>query len=156
MLWLLVLAIGGLISLLLYLFKWRPYRKIVSFRGRLLSRVNSARQKRQLTPLGRTRSLSKVAARHSKSMARRKHCDHHGFDKRFALIKRKTGLSYIAENCYMFPARRYDAHIAKGLVRGWLKSPGHRANLLNPEFRRTGIGITVRKGYVYATQIFAN
>ena len=156
MLWLLILAITGLILLLLYLFKWRPYRKIVSFRGRLLSRVNFARRRRQLTPLGRTRFLDKVATGHSKSMARRKHCDHHGFNKRSALIKGETGLSYIAENCYMFPARRYDAHVAKKLVEGWLKSPGHRANLVNPEFRRTGIGIIVRKGYVYATQIFTN
>ncbi|MBA7506884.1 hypothetical protein ES706_05599 [subsurface metagenome] len=156
MLWLLILAVSGLISLALYLFKWRPYRKIVSFRGRLLNRVNLARRKRQLRSLGRTRFLDKVAARHSKSMARRKHCDHHGFNTRSALIKRKAGLSYIAENCYMFPASRYDSHVAKKLVAGWLKSPGHRANLLNPEFRRTGIGIIVRKGYVYATQIFTD
>ena len=156
MVWLLILVISGLILLALYLFKWRPYRKIVSFRGRLLSSVNSTRRKRQIRPLGRTRFLDKVAAGHSKSMARRKHCDHLGFNKRFALIKQKTGLSYTAENCYMFPASRYNVHVAKKLVGGWLRSPGHRANLLNPEFRRTGIGITVRKGYVYATQIFTN
>ena len=156
MLWLLILAISGLISLVLYLFKWRPYRKIVSFRGRLLSNVNSARRKKELVPLGRTRFLDKVAAGHSKSMARRKHCDHHGFDGRYTQIKQKTGLSYIAENAYMFPARRYDARVAKELVRGWLRSPGHRNNLLNPEFKRTGIGINVRKDYVYATQIFTD
>lgn len=156
MLWLALLIIGGLISLTLYLFKWRPYRKIVSFRGRLLNRVNSVRRKRQLKPLGRTRFLDKVAARHSRSMARRKHCDHHGFEGRSELIKTKTGLSYVAENCYMFPARRYNARISGRLVAGWLRSPGHRANLLNPEFRRIGIGIAVRKGYVYATQIFTN
>ncbi len=156
MLWLSLLIIGGLISLALYLFKWRPYRKIVSVRGRLLSQVNSARRKSQLRPLGRTRFLDKVAAIHSRSMARRKHCDHHGFEKRAEPIKTKTGLSYIAENCYMFPARRYNARVAGRLVAGWLRSPGHRANLLNPEFRRIGIGIAVRKGYVYATQLFTN
>ena len=156
MLWLLISIIGGMIWLAVYFFKWRPYRKIISFRGRLLNRVNSARRRRQLSPLGRTRFLSTVAVRHSKSMARRKHCDHNGFEKRSALIKGKTELSYIAENCYMFPAKRYDAHVAKELVKGWLESPGHRTNLLNPKFKRTGIGIVVRKGYVYATQLFTD
>lgn len=151
---LVLLAAGSLILVSLYLFKWRRYRKIVSFKGRLLSQVNYARRKRGLSPLGRTKLLDKVAAGHSKSMARRKHCDHHGFERRSAFIERKTGLSYIAENCYMFPAKRYDPHVAKGLVEGWLKSPGHRANLLNPKFKRIGIGIIVRKGHVYATQIF--
>jgi uncharacterized protein YkwD len=89
-------------------------------------------------------------------MARRKQCDHHGFDGRAALVQKKMGLSYVAENCYMFPARKYNSYVAKELVRGWLKSSGHRHNLLNPDFSRTGIGIVVRKGYVYATQIFTD
>lgn len=166
--WYLILTIIGITSLVVYLLTQRPpwkkrrvkrrgkRRGKVLFSGRLLSRVNSARRKRGLKPLGRTRLLGKVAAEHAKSMARRKHCDHHGFNKRYALIKRRARLYNIAENCYMFPARKYDSHVAKKLVEGWLKSPGHRANLLNPEFRRTGIGIAVRKGYVYATQIFTD
>ena len=157
LLWYLVPAVAcGVVVLVLYLLKWRRYRKIVSFKGRLLSQVNSARRRRKLGALGRTKLLDRVAAGHSKSMAKRKHCDHHGFEKRAALIKRKTGLSYIAENCYMFPVSRYDAYVAKKLVEGWLKSAGHRANLLNPKFKRTGIGIIVRRGHVYATQIFTD
>ena len=144
------------VMLLFYLFRWWPNRRIVSFRGRLLDHVNYTRRKRKLSSLGRTNLLDKVAAEHSKSMAKHRHCDHHGFDKRAALIERKSGLSYIAENCYMFPSGTYNTHIAKELVEGWLQSPGHRANLLNPDFRRTGIGIIVKKGYVYATQIFTD
>jgi uncharacterized protein YkwD len=41
-------------------------------------------------------------------------------------------------------------------VDGWLKSPGHRRNLLNPNFRLTGIGVArARDGTWYAAQIFA-
>ena len=156
MVFLILAAVGVLILLPLYLFKWRRYRKIVSFKGRLLSRVNHVRRKRGLSPLGRTKLLDRIAAGHSKSMAKRKHCDHHGFESRSAFITRKTGLSYVAENCYMFPAKNYDAHIAKKLVQGWLKSPGHRTNLLNANLKRIGIGIITRRGYVYATQIFTN
>ena len=39
--------------------------------------------------------------------------------------------------------------------RGWMKSPGHRANLMNPRYTKIGIGIVAKGGYVYATQIFA-
>ena len=155
--WIIILAaISGLILLPLYLFRWLPNRRITNFKGRLLGQVNHARQRKRLKPLGRTKLLGKVAAGHSKSMARRKHCDHHGFEKRARLIEKKTGLSRIAENCYMFPASRYDVHVAKRLVEGWLRSPGHRANLLSPGFRRTGISIVVRRGYVYATQLFTD
>ena len=117
-LWLSFVVIGGIISLGVYLLKWRPYRKIVSFRGRLLNNVNLARRERGLRSLGRTRLLDKVAAGHSRSMARRKHCDHHGFEKRLTLVKQKTGLSYVAENCYMFPASRYNSRVAQRLVEG--------------------------------------
>lgn len=27
------------------------------------------------------------------------------------------------------------------LVTGWMNSPGHRANILNPEFREIGVGV---------------
>jgi uncharacterized protein YkwD len=89
-------------------------------------------------------------------MPNRRQCDHHGFDKRAAVVQKKTGLSYVGENCYMFPARNYNSHVAAELVKGWLKSPGHRVNILNNKYQRTGIGIIVSKGYVYATQLFTN
>jgi len=36
-------------------------------------------------------------------------------------------------------------HLAtpKGIVRGWMNSPGHRANILRGTFREIGIGIVV-------------
>ncbi len=154
--WILAIIIFIVISLPLYLFKWRKYRRIVSFSGRLLGQVNLTRKRKRLQPLGRVIFLDKVAVRHSKSMARQKSCDHHGFSERVSLIKSKMGLSYVGENCYMFPARKYSARVARELLHGWLRSSGHRANLLNPSYKRTGIGIIVRKSYVYATQIFTD
>lgn len=43
---------------------------------------------------------------------------------------------------------------AKIAVKGWLDSPGHRANILSPEFDRSGIGVAINGGYTYATQVF--
>ena len=47
--------------------------------------------------------------------------------------------------------------IARTFVRMWMKSPGHRMNLLTGSFRHTGIGVTFGSGNrVYATQLFTN
>jgi hypothetical protein len=52
---------------------------------------------------------------------------------------------------------------ARALVQGWIDSPGHRANILNPEVREIGVAL-VRDGglssgrpfaYHYAVQLFA-
>jgi uncharacterized protein YkwD len=47
--------------------------------------------------------------------------------------------------------------LAKELVDIWMKSPGHRANILNAEFNYLGCGAFFDKNnYVYATQAFAD
>ena len=154
--WIILIIVGLIISSFIYTIKWRKNRNIFTFRGRLLSQINLVRERKYLKPLGRVKLLDNIAYSHSKSMAYRKLCDHQGFERRALIIKEQTGLTYVGENCYMFPARKYNSRVATELVRGWLKSPGHRANILSGQYKRTGIGITVRKGYVYATQLFTD
>lgn len=47
---------------------------------------------------------------------------------------------------------------AEAIVRAWLTSPPHRANLLRPGFRRVGVGAVVGTfaGYGGATVVTAN
>ena len=41
------------------------------------------------------------------------------------------------------------------VVDEWMASPGHRANILTPDFRRTGVGAAIGKhGSIYVTQLF--
>ena len=35
-----------------------------------------------------------------------------------------------------------------------MNSPGHRKNILSPDFTMSGIGVAVRGGHAYATQVF--
>jgi uncharacterized protein YkwD len=78
------------------------------------------------------------------------------------------GLS-VAENAVMMRVQRAagapgrdDTYLsyAAFLLRGWMNSPGHRANLLNPAFRLTGCAARLGHGIlssdlrVYATQVF--
>jgi len=37
---------------------------------------------------------------------------------------------------------------------GWMKSPGHRANILNPRYSESGIGVALVGDQAYATQVF--
>jgi len=61
--------------------------------------------------------------------------------------------TYIAENIGKMPAGRVagignvksERDVAKAMMRIWMKSAGHRKNILNPAFTKIGIGITCKK-----------
>ncbi len=59
-----------------------------------------------------------------------------------------------AENIYKFSTRHDHKKLAKNLVDGWMKSPGHRANILNGQLRYIGVGVAQSGDYIYATQNF--
>jgi uncharacterized protein YkwD len=48
----------------------------------------------------------------------------------------------------------YGTGTPEELVALWMASPGHRANLLTPEFTHLGVGATVVGGRVYGVQVF--
>jgi len=60
----------------------------------------------------------------------------------------------LGENIGWTSREKEDEAIARDLVRRWMLSPGHRANILNPRFRDLGIGVTKTGGRTYAVQIF--
>ena len=39
-------------------------------------------------------------------------------------------------------------------VQGWMNSPGHRRNILTPEYDEAGMGVVIVNGYVISTQVF--
>lgn len=45
---------------------------------------------------------------------------------------------------------------AEAVVASWMTSPGHRANILNPEFKEIGVGVTRSQGEfgIYWVQVF--
>ena len=48
-----------------------------------------------------------------------------------------------------------EAELARQTVRGWMDSPGHRENILNPQYDRIGIGVEISSDeQVLATQNF--
>jgi uncharacterized protein YkwD len=66
--------------------------------------------------------------------------------------------SLISENiAYAFSSRGFETEdLATQFVEGWEKSPGHRANMLDPDVTQTGAAVarSEKTGYYFAVQMF--
>ena len=119
--------------------------------------TNRARRRHGLGPLRRYLALESAAQKHSNWMARHKRYSHkgrRGSNPHERMKAESFGGPTTGENIYRFPARRDQKKLAKSLVDGWMNSPGHKANILHPEFRYLGVGLARSGGNVYATQNF--
>ena len=118
-------------------------------RGAALCLVNRERAANGAGPLRLNEDLDKAAQEHSESMAAGGYFEHtapggDGFLQRLqaAGYLTSTHLLYnVGENIAWGSLQ--DATPAS-VVAAWMASPGHRANMLNPEFRDIGIGIVPR------------
>lgn len=116
----------------------------------ILKLVNQHRRKKGLGPMSWNQAMSDVAHQHSSNMARKKTAfGHNGFEQRVKKISAKTGgLKGWAENV------AHGQISASEVMKGWLKSPGHRKNI-EGKYNLIGIGIeSSRNGDLYFTQIF--
>jgi uncharacterized protein YkwD len=101
----------------------------------LLQEINRTRLRLGAAPLRPDARLDAIAARQNDFMARQGRMSHDGFDERFAL----SGSDHCVENlAWNYPN-------AESTVQGWLNSPQHRTNLLDPEI--THAGTALGRGY---------
>uniref|UniRef100_UPI001FA8CEA1 CAP domain-containing protein n=1 Tax=Clostridium peptidivorans TaxID=100174 RepID=UPI001FA8CEA1 len=109
--------------------------------------TNIERSKQGLKPLTLNAELSKVARIKSKDMVDKKYFDHNSptYGSPFDMMK-SFGISYRAagENI------AYGQRTPEEVVKGWMNSPGHRANILNGNFTEIGVGFYNN----YWTQMF--
>jgi uncharacterized protein YkwD len=110
-----------------------------------LCQLNRTRAHHGLRRLRLNKKLSKAARRHARDMARRNYFSHDTLGGGSFLDRiRRTG--------YLRGAHRWivGENLAWGskgysrpqvIMRMWMKSPGHRANILNGSFREIGIGV---------------
>jgi uncharacterized protein YkwD/uncharacterized membrane protein required for colicin V production len=121
--------------------------------ARMLDLVNAERAKAGLKQLVRDPELEKVARGHSVDMLQRGYFAHATPENISPFDRMKEGgvtFMTAGENLALAPTINL-AH------QGLMDSPGHRANILNPEFGRVGIGVARAdgRGSMY-TQNFAN
>jgi uncharacterized protein YkwD len=160
----------------------RPQPKIVvpDLEKKIHYLINKERRKQGLSSLSWDDDLSRIAKQHSRDMAKRNYFAHnspegHDFSHRYkeegyACTVPVENMIYLgAEN--IFQNNLYDSittvngkafydwnssdKIAETTVQGWMKSTGHRKNILTPHWRREGLGVFIAPDdKVYITQNF--
>jgi uncharacterized protein YkwD len=110
--------------------------------------VNVQRARHGERALRPNADLARSAAAHSEDMVARNYFDH-------TSPAGETLLDRIKDSSYLPPRTGYivGENIALGtmqlatpaaIVDTWMKSPGHRANILNADFRDSGLGVVAR------------
>ena len=134
---------------------------VAEVRVATLCLINAERRQRGLKPLRQNARLAAAGKRHARDMVSFRYFAHNSrAGRRFSSRIQRTGYprgrrALLGENLawgtgtYASPRR---------IVRGWMQSPGHRANILQPAFREIGIAIvagtpkTGPDGATYATE----
>lgn len=103
--------------------------------------VNEERNKQNLPPLKRNRDLDYAARYHARDMAEDGYFNHDSYDGGVIVCgwstrvgKFYTGWNSLAENIAAGYATPED------VMRGWMNSSGHRANILSSSNREIGVG----------------
>ena len=157
-----------------------PDIDITQLENKIHALINKERAKRGLPALLRDKSLSKVARQYSQDMVERNFFSHNDPDGRSFYDRYKTagfecsirrentscmGAENIAQS-NLFSSYFYkdgktffnwstEDKIAESVVKQWMSSKGHKANILTPYFKRQGIGAAFSDdGKVYITENF--
>jgi uncharacterized protein YkwD len=114
----------------------------------IIARVNQIRWRAGLRRVGDDEHLARYATTRSAAMAAERVLSHRGWDHGLRGAGFTDGA--IGENV----AYNYDT--PGDVMEAWMRSPGHRANILEPLFRRIGVGCVIdERGHRWWTQDFA-
>ena len=132
--------------------------------------VNEVRSSNGVPPLEYDVALAQVARNHSLDMAARDYYsndnpDGEGPSERASRqgyhCRRDFGLAYsigVAENIFHVYGLAYStmppAEVAIVAMKSWIGSSGHRANILDRDYSKEGVGVAVAGRTVYFTQNF--
>ena len=114
-------------------------------RGAILCMTNVERRSRDLRPLRENQKLRKAAGSHSADMVRNGFFSHTGHDGD-TFVDRVLDSGYVTRNDGWKLGENLawgtgELSTARGVLDAWMKSAGHKANILRPAYREVGIGI---------------
>lgn len=117
---------------------------VSAYEKKVVELTNAERAKQGLAPLTLDTALSKVARIKSQDMKDKNYFDHNSptYGSPFDMMK-KFGISYSSagENIAMGQTT------PEQVVKAWMDSPGHRANIMNSSFTRIGVGYVASGNY---------
>jgi uncharacterized protein YkwD len=106
----------------------------------MLDLINQARMEAGVPPLITTPELMQSSQAHSRDMSCRNFFSHNNLEGETPFDRMEAAgypLYYAAENIY---AGQGVYNTPEKAVKAWLNSPGHRVNMLNPEYVHIGLG----------------
>lgn len=118
----------------------------------VLEIVNKERKANGLKPLTLNKELSNVATVKSQDMINKGYFDHTSptYGSPFDMMK-SFGISYKAAGENIAKDQKTPSEV----MNSWMNSPGHRANIISPNFTELGVGVAKdSKGTIYWTQMF--
>ncbi len=125
--------------------------------------VNAERQQSGLSALSQDSLLTSLAREHSISMVENSFFSHTRYPGERSFDYGMLPGEIRGENIAMIPTRQYIPgpylslqEVCAWAVSAWMNSSGHRANILESRFTRTGVGVAFSENgdYLYITQMF--
>lgn len=121
--------------------------------------TNEQRSKYQLPRLEYEEGLADLARQHSRDMVNYGYFDHKDHQGRMVSERHKEFypqliVSSLGENLARFTSTEM-SFSPQEIVEGWMNSPEHRVNLLDPDYTHLGVGVVTRGDKLLATQNFA-
>lgn len=127
----------------------------------ILQFTNEMRRERNLAPLGSSPALRFLASTQSSLMCKNRVLEHESEKfpspwRRFTSRLKIAGVKSGAENIAYRTITPAPLNWAKEIVNGWMNSPEHKKNILDPRLRYVGIGVRpCQNNVAYATQVFS-
>jgi len=116
--------------------------------------INQIRQKNRLSQFRQNDKLAAVARNYSRRMAEQRFFAHTSPQGDTMVERvRSAGIFYFMLGENLFTSTNIPQP-AQAAITGWMNSPGHRDNILNPVYREMGIGVWKRGNTYYFTQLF--
>lgn len=109
----------------------------------MLARVNGVRRRAGLPPFAPSPLLDRISQEHADDMLMRSYSGHRS-PEGLAPSDRAQADGYRAGIGENIVEQRFSVEEA---LDAWLKSPGHRQNLLDPKGRELGLGLAIGEGY---------
>lgn len=118
--------------------------------------TDEVRRKNGLRPLASSVRLEHASASYADTLARHQRLSHSvdGSDITDRAQRVRYRFTRLGENIGWTSGPPSDFEIAHDLVSRWMKSRGHRINILDRKFQELGVGVARADGKTYAVQFF--
>jgi uncharacterized protein YkwD len=116
--------------------------------------VNRQRQAENLAPLVFLREILPVARQYSRRLAEENFFSHTDPEGRTTEKRaRQAGVKFFMIGENLSQAKGYLDPVPD-VVQHWMSSPGHRGNILNPEYQYAAVGVWIKDKTFFFTEIF--